>query len=293
MFDEFYGKLNQLIYVSATPGPFEREKCPEFVEQIIRPTGLLDPTIEVRPTEGQIDDLIAQIRKTAEKGERTLVLTMTKKMAEDLTAYLTRMDIRVKYLHFEIDTIERMELIRDFRLGEFDVLVGINLMREGLDIPELSLVVILDADKEGFLRAETSLIQIIGRAARNTEGRVIMYADNVTRSMEAAINETYRRRGIQHQFNEANGVTPQTIKKGVRDVLEISRTEQAYKQAADKLTARERQKAVDDLTSRMKQAAKLLDFEYAALLRDKIIELQKQGERAEPAAKRGEKPTKS
>jgi len=274
-FDEFYSKLNQAVYVSATPGPFEREKCPEFVEQIIRPTGLLDPTIEVRPTEGQIDDLIAQIHMTAEKGERVLVLTMTKKMAEDLTAYLTRMDIRVKYLHFEIDTIERMELIRDFRLGEFDVLVGINLMREGLDIPELSLVAILDADKEGFLRAETSLIQIIGRAARNTEGRVIMYADNVTRSMEAAINETYRRRGIQSKFNEENGITPQTIKKGVRDVLEISRTEQAYKQAADKLTAKERQKAVDELTARMKQAAKLLDFEHAAFLRDKIIELQK------------------
>ncbi|HNX15423.1 MAG TPA: excinuclease ABC subunit UvrB [Oscillospiraceae bacterium] len=277
-FDEFYGKLNQAVYVSATPGPFEREKCPEVVEQIIRPTGLLDPNIEVRPTEGQIDDLIAQIHKTAEKGERTLVLTMTKKMAEDLTAYLTRMDIRVKYLHFEIDTIERMELIRDFRLGEFDVLVGINLMREGLDIPELSLVAILDADKEGFLRAETSLIQIIGRAARNTEGKVIMYADNVTRSMEAAINETYRRRGIQNKFNEDNGITPQTIKKGVRSILEISSTEQAYKQAADKLTERERRKAVDDLTAQMKQAAKLLDFEYAALLRDKIIELQKQGE---------------
>jgi len=276
-FDEFYNKLNQSVYVSATPGPFEREKCPEVVEQIIRPTGLLDPTIEVRPTEGQIDDLIAQIHKVTEKGERVLVLTMTKKMAEDLTAYLSRMDIRVKYLHFEIDTIERMELIRDFRLGEFDVLVGINLMREGLDIPELSLVAILDADKEGFLRAETSLIQIIGRAARNTEGKVIMYADRVTRSMEAAINETYRRRGIQAKYNEDNGITPQTIKKGIRDVLEISRTEQAYKQAADKLTARERQKAVEALTAQMKQAAKLLDFEHAAFLRDKITELQNVG----------------
>lgn len=278
MFDEFYSKLNQSIYVSATPGPFEREKCPTVTEQIIRPTGLLDPPIEVRPTEGQIDDLIAQIHKTAEKGERTLVLTMTKKMAEDLTTYLSRMNIRVKYMHFEIETIERMELIRDFRLGEFDVLVGINLMREGLDIPELSLVAILDADKEGFLRAETSLIQIIGRAARNTEGKVVMYADRVTRSMEAAINETYRRRGIQHQYNEEHGITPQTIKKGVRDILEISRTEQAYKQAADKLSARDLQKAIETLTTQMKQAAKMLDFEYAALLRDKIMELQKQGE---------------
>lgn len=274
-FDEFYSKLNQAVFVSATPGPFELEKCPRPVEQIIRPTGLLDPTIEVKPTEGQIDDLISLIGETAAKHERTLVLTMTKKMAEDLTDYLTDAGVKVRYLHHEIGTVERMEIIRDFRLGEFDVLVGINLMREGLDIPELSLVAILDADKEGFLRAETSLIQIIGRAARNSEGRVVMYADSVTASMEGAIKETYRRRAIQEKYNSDHGIKPVTIKKGVRGVLEIaSRSQEAYSRAAEKLTERERAKAIEMLTSRMKEAARLLDFEHAAELRDKIKDLR-------------------
>ncbi|MBQ3141562.1 MAG: excinuclease ABC subunit UvrB [Clostridia bacterium] len=276
-FDEFYSKINQAVYVSATPGPFEREKCPTQVEQLIRPTGLLDPLIEVRPTEGQIDDLIAHISDANARGERTLVLTLTKKMAEDLTNYLTDFGIRVKYLHHEIDTVERMELIRDFRLGEFDVLVGINLMREGMDIPELSLVAILDADKEGFLRAETSLIQIIGRAARNAGGKVLMYADSVTPSMEAAIRETQRRRDIQDAYNRSHGIVPKTVKKDVRNVLEISsKAEDSYKQAAAKMTEKQRKSAIDELTAQMKQAAKLLDFEHAAFLRDKINELSAQ-----------------
>ncbi len=276
-FDEFYERLNQSIYVSATPGPFEREHCPVVIEQLIRPTGLLDPTIDVRPTEGQIDDLISEINVRVERQERTLVLTLTKKMAEDLTNYLERMGIRVKYLHHEIDTIERMQLIRDFRLGEFDVLVGINLMREGLDIPELSLVAILDADKEGFLRAETSLIQMIGRAARNSNGHVIMYADQVTPSMEAAISETIRRRTLQDEYNQAHGIVPATIKKGIRAILEISskETEDELKNRTGKrLSEKERRQLIEKLTAEMKQAAKMLEFEHAAFLRDKIKELE-------------------
>ncbi len=275
-FDEFYSHINQAIYISATPGPFEREHAEQIVEQVIRPTGLVDPEISVRPTEGQIDDLISEINARAEKGFRTLVTTLTKKMAEDLTDYMDSLGMRVRYLHHDIDTVERMEIIRDLRLGEFDTLVGINLLREGLDIPEVSLVAILDADKEGFLRSETSLIQTIGRAARNAEGQVIMYADSVTPSMERAITETQRRRNIQMKYNEEHGITPKTIIKKVADVIEITQHGEDGKREklGKKLTKSEREHLINELTKQMKQAAKLLDFEQAAYLRDRIRELQ-------------------
>lgn len=276
-FDEFDAKINQAIYVSATPGPIEREKSAQIVEQVIRPTGLVDPEIIVKPVEGQIEDLLSQINVRAEKGERVLVTTLTKKMAEDLTAFLTNAGVRVRYLHHDIDTIERMEIIRDLRLGEFDVLVGINLLREGLDIPEVSLVAILDADKEGFLRSESSLIQTIGRAARNSEGKVIMYADTVTGSMERAIVETNRRRELQLRYNEEHGIVPKTIIKDIRDVIEISTKEEVKGKTEQKrLTKKERDDLIAKLTVQMKEAAKLLEFEHAAYLRDKINELKEQ-----------------
>ena len=270
-FDEFYAKTRQKIFVSATPGPFEAEKSVQTAEQVIRPTGLLDPEISVRSTEGQIDDLISEINVRIEKKERVLVTTLTKKMAENLTDYLSQHGIKVRYMHYDIDTIERMELIRDLRLGEFDVLVGINLLREGLDIPEVSLIAILDADKEGFLRSETSLVQIIGRAARNANGQVIMYADTVTKSMEKAIEETYRRREKQIAYNEAHGIVPQTITKDVREILEISSRDKSGKK---RMSREEKQKLIIRLTEEMKAAAKILEFEHAAYLRDKIEKLK-------------------
>ena len=275
-FDEFYNHINQAIFVSATPGELEKSKSAQTVEQVIRPTGLLDPLISVRPVEGQIDDLMEEIRLRAAREERVLVTTLTKKMAEDLTNYLDTHGVRVRYMHHDIDTIERMQIIRDLRLGEFDVLVGINLLREGLDIPEVSLVAILDADKEGFLRSETSLIQTIGRAARNAEGTVIMYADSVTPSMEAALRETDRRRQIQMAYNEAHGIIPQTIRKDVRDVLEISSGggNKAKNAKGMSLTRAEREALIRQLTKEMQHASKLLEFEHAALLRDRIKELQ-------------------
>ena len=275
-FDEFYKHINQAVFVSATPGPIEREKSKQIVEQVIRPTGLLDPEIQVRPTEGQIEDLISEINIRIERKERVLVTTLTKKMAEDLTTYMKNFGIAVRYMHHDIDTIERMEIIRDLRLGEFDVLVGINLLREGLDLPEVSLVAILDADKEGFLRSESSLIQTIGRAARNSEGKVIMYADTVTRSMELAITETERRRALQMKFNEEHGIIPKTIKKDIRDVIEISTKEEVEYEARQKtkLSKREAAVLIDKLTKQMKEAAKMLEFEHAAFLRDKIAELR-------------------
>lgn len=272
-FDEFYQRINQAVFVSATPGDLEREKSTQIVEQVIRPTGLLDPEIIVKPTEGQIDDLISEINLRVAKGNRVLVTTLTKKMAEDLTSYLEGMGIRVRYMHHDIDTVERMEIIRDLRLGEFDVLVGINLLREGLDIPEVSLVVILDADKEGFLRSDRSLIQTIGRAARNAEGQVIMYADQVTPSMETAIRETQRRRDIQIRYNQEHGITPKTIVKKVAEVLEIS-SHKDDKKSGKRLTKLERQQLIEQLTKEMKAAAKLLEFEHAAYLRDRIKKLQ-------------------
>ena len=275
-FDEFYKHINQAIFVSATPGPIEKEKSQQIVEQLIRPTGLLDPEIQVRPTQGQIEDLLSEINIRIEKKERVLVTTLTKKMAEDLTSYLKSFGVAVRYMHHDIDTIERMEIIRDLRLGEFDVLVGINLLREGLDLPEVSLVAILDADKEGFLRSESSLIQTIGRAARNAEGKVIMYADTVTRSMELAITETERRRALQMKFNEEHGIVPKTIKKDIRDVIEISTKEEVEYSARQKakLSKRETEALIDKLTKQMKEAAKMLEFEHAAFLRDKISELR-------------------
>ena len=276
-FDEFDSKINQAIYVSATPGPIEREKSAQIVEQVIRPTGLVDPEIIVKPVAGQIEDLLSEINIRAEKNERVLVTTLTKKMAEDLTTYLQGMGVRVKYLHHDIDTIERMEIIRDLRLGEFDVLVGINLLREGLDIPEVSLVAILDADKEGFLRSESSLIQTIGRAARNAEGKVIMYADSVTGSMERAITETNRRRELQLAYNKEHGIVPKTIIKDIRDVIEISsKAEVDDKAAKKKISKKEKDELIAKLTAQMKEAAKLLEFEHAAYLRDKINELKGQ-----------------
>lgn len=273
-FSEFYDRINQVVFVSATPGDLEKEKSSVIAEQIIRPTGLLDPLISVRPVEGQIDDLISEINMRTEKKERVLVTTLTKKMAEDLTAYFETMGIKVRYMHHDIDTVERMEIVRDLRLGEFDVLVGINLLREGLDIPEVSLVAILDADKEGFLRSERSLIQIIGRAARNAHGEVIMYADSVTDSMANAIRETNRRREIQNKYNEEHGIVPKTIVKKVSDVLEISSKGETTEKKFGKLSKAEKQKLIDELTREMKDAAKMLEFEHAAYLRDKIKKLQ-------------------
>ena len=273
-FDEFYERTGQKIFVSATPGEFECERSSRIAEQVIRPTGLLDPEISVRPVEGQIDDLVSEINERAAKGERVLVTTLTKHMAEDLTAYLENLDIKVRYMHHDVDTIERMEIIRGLRLGEFDVLVGINLLREGLDIPEVSLVAILDADKEGFLRSETSLIQTIGRAARNAEGKVIMYADSVTPSMERAITETNRRREKQMRYNEEHGIVPKTIVKDVRDVIEIS-SKSGDDKSLSKLSKKEREAMIIRLTAEMKAAAKILEFEHAAYLRDKIEKLKR------------------
>ena len=281
-FGEFEESIHQAVFVSATPGDYEEAHAEGVVEQIIRPTGLPDPVVEVRPIAGQVDDLMGEIRKRVAKGERVLVTTLTKKMAEDLTDYFEKNEIRVRYIHHNVETIERMEIIRDLRLGVFDVLVGINLLREGLDIPEVSLVAILDADKEGFLRAERSLIQTIGRAARNAEGRVIMYADSITRSMKAAIGETDRRRKLQLAYNEANGIVPKTVIKGVRDVIEIGVKEEGRGKGKDKgkgsvsrrLTASEREQMIETLTREMKSAASKLEFEQAAFLRDRIRALR-------------------
>ncbi len=276
-FEEFEERIGQAVFVSATPGPYERERADQVVEQVIRPTGLLDPRVEVRPVTGQIDDLMDEIRARAARDERVLVTTLTKKMAEDLTEYLKNAGIRVRYMHSDVQTIERMEIIRSLRLGEFDVLVGINLLREGLDLPEVSLVAILDADKEGFLRSETCLIQTIGRAARNADGLVIMYADEITPSMRAAIDETERRRSIQDAYNQEHGIVPKTIIKGVREILEISKTAEedtlrAHKKR--KLTEQERAAEIAKLEKEMREASKMLEFEYAAVLRDRIIELR-------------------
>ena len=276
-FEEFEDHIGQALFVSATPGPYERERADNIVEQVIRPTGLLDPKVEVRPVEGQIDDLMAEIKERSAKNERVLVTTLTKKMAEDLTEYFKAASIRVRYMHSDVETIERMEIIRDLRLGEFDVLVGINLLREGLDLPEVSLVAVLDADKEGFLRSETSLIQTIGRAARNAEGMVILYADEITPSMKAAMDETQRRRSIQDAYNQEHGIVPKTITKGVREVLEISKTAEEDTIRGRKKRKRsdaERAAEIEKLTKEMKEASKMLEFEYAAVLRDRIIELQ-------------------
>jgi excinuclease ABC subunit B len=282
-FEEFESRINQAVFVSATPGDYEEEHCELVTEQIIRPTGLVDPEIEVRPIEGQVDDLLLEIRRRAEIGERVLVTTLTRKMAEDLTDYLADNGVKVRYIHFNIDTMERMQIIRDLRLGVFDVLVGINLLREGLDIPEVSLVAILDADKEGFLRAERSLIQTIGRAARNANGKVIMYADTITGSMRRAIAETERRRKIQKEYNEKHGIVPKTIKKGIRDLIDVglpSDEASAKKQDAAKpakMGRAEREKLIESMTREMKEAAKRLDFELAAYLRDRIKILRDEG----------------
>lgn len=273
-FDEFYGHINQTVFVSATPGDFEYDHSSIIAEQIIRPTGLLDPEISVRPISGQIDDLISEINMRTEKNQRVLVTTLTKKMAEDLTSYLDTVGIKVRYMHHDIDTVERMEIVRDLRLQKFDVLVGINLLREGLDIPEVSLVAILDADKEGFLRSERSLIQTIGRAARNSDGTVIMYADVVTESMKRAITETNRRREIQKRYNDEHGITPKTIIKKVADVLEISTHADESEEDIKHLSKAQRLELIDQLTREMKAAAKLLEFEHAAFLRDKIKKLK-------------------
>ena len=274
-FDEFNSKLNQIVYVSATPADYEKQRSDNTVEQVIRPTGLLDPVVEVRPIDGQIDDLIGEINQRAIKNERVLVTTLTKKMAEDLTSYLLQAGIRVRYMHSDIGAMERMEIIRDLRMAKFDVLVGINLLREGLDLPEVSLVAILDADKEGFLRSETSLIQTIGRAARNADGLVIMYADNITDSMANAIRETERRRKIQDDYNKANGIVPKTIIKSVRDLIEISSpTPERKGRSGLKMTKAEKEKEIARLEKQMKEAARMMEFEYAALLRDQIIELR-------------------
>lgn len=273
-FDEFYERINQALFVSATPGDLELEKSKVVAEQIIRPTGLLDPEISVRPTEGQLDDLVSEINIRTARKQRTLVTTLTKKMAEDLTNYLETMGIRVRYMHHDIDTVERMEIVRDLRLGEFDVLVGINLLREGLDIPEVSLIAVLDADKEGFLRSTRSLIQITGRAARNSEGTVIMYADSVTDSMKTAITETNRRREIQQAYNAEHGITPKTIVKKVSEVLEISTHKDSEFKNTKQMTREQKRQLIDSLTKEMKAAAKLLEFEHAAYLRDKINKLR-------------------
>ena len=277
-FEEFEQRLNQVIYVSATPGEYERTRSGQIVEQVIRPTGLLDPEIQVRPVEGQIDDLIGEINARTARNERVLVTTLTKKMAEDLTVYLQKAGIKVRYMHSDIGAMERMEIIRDMRMGKFDVLVGINLLREGLDLPEVSLVAILDADKEGFLRSETSLIQTIGRAARNAGGRVIMYADSVTPAMRAAIDETARRREIQDAYNKAHGIVPKTIIKSVRDLIEISSpTAERKGRTGVKMTKAEKEREIARLEKQMKEAAKMMEYEYAAVLRDQIIELRGNG----------------
>lgn len=286
-FEEFESKIHQTVFVSATPGDYEMQHSEQVVEQIIRPTGLVDPEIDVRPIEGQIDDLLGEIRLRVEKNERVLVTTLTRKMAEDLTEYLDSNGIKVRYIHFNVDTMERMEIIRDLRLGVFDVLVGINLLREGLDIPEVSLVAILDADKEGFLRAERSLIQTIGRAARNADGRVIMYADTVTGSMRRAIDETNRRRDIQKKYNEEHGIVPKTIVKGIRDVIEISKPDEeldlkkSKKKASStkKMSREEREKLIAELTKQMREASRKLEFEQAAFIRDQISRLRSEGEK--------------
>ena len=276
-FAEFQTRFHQAVYVSATPAEYERTQADQIVEQVIRPTGLLDPKVEVRPVQGQIDDLIGEINARSARNERVLVTTLTKRMAEDLTQYLTKAGIKVRYMHHDVETIERMELIRDLRLGEFDVLVGINLLREGLDMPEVSLVAILDADKEGFLRSETSLIQTIGRAARNAEGLVILYADSITRSMRSAMDETERRRGIQDAFNKEHGIVPKTVIKSVRELLELSKSEaEAQRRSGKKLTKPEAAEEIARLEKQMKEAAKMMEFEYAAVLRDRIIELRKE-----------------
>ena len=278
-FDEFQAQIKQAIYVSATPAKYELEQADNVVEQIIRPTGLLDPKVEVRPVEGQIDDLIGEVNKEVEKGNKILITTLTKRMAEDLTDYMKDVGIRVRYLHSDIDTLERAEIIRDMRLDVFDVLVGINLLREGLDIPEITLVAILDADKEGFLRSEVSLIQTIGRAARNSEGHVIMYADVMTDSMRKAIQETERRRSIQEAYNKEHGITPTTIKKAVRDLITVSRavaeTEDKLKKDPESMTRKELTKLIGQVEKQMRAAAADLNFEQAAELRDKMIELKK------------------
>ena len=270
-FDEFYDRINQAVFVSATPQQFEKERSTRVAEQVIRPTGLLDPEIEVRPIEGQMDDLYGEIIKRVENNQRVLVTTLTKKMAERLTEYFEELGIKVRYLHSEIHTIERMEIIRDLRLGVFDVLVGINLLREGLDIPEVSLIAILDADKEGFLRSETSMIQTIGRAARNAEGKVIMYADVITSSMKAAIDETARRRKIQSEYNKEHGIVPKTIQKAVYDVIEATMAETS---AENNIKPEDKESLIEELTVKMKEAAKLLQFELAAQLRDEINRLK-------------------
>lgn len=281
-FEEFEQHINQIVYISATPGPYEMEHTPEMVEQIIRPTGLLDPTIDVRPIEGQIDDLIGEIQERIKRNERVLVTTLTKKMSEDLTDYLKEIGIKVNYLHSEVKTLERIEIIRELRLGKYDVLVGINLLREGLDIPEVSLVAILDADKEGFLRSERSLIQTIGRAARNSNGHVIMYADRITNSMELAISETKRRRAIQEEYNKKHGVTPTTIKKDIREAIRatlVAEETEEYSpaQKLGSLTKKEKEKVLEEMEKEMKEAAKALNFERAAELRDLILELKAEG----------------
>ncbi len=273
-FEEFEQRLNQVIYVSATPGKYEQERSGQIVEQVIRPTGLLDPRVEVRPIEGQIDDLIGEINIRAARQERVLVTTLTKKMAEDLTQYLQTAGIKVRYMHHDIDTIERMEIIRDLRLGSFDVLVGINLLLEGLDLPEVSLVAILDADKEGFLRSETALIQTIGRAARNADGEVILYADKITPSMRQAMDETQRRREKQDAYNKAHGITPKTIRKDIRELLEIAEPAKRDAKPVKQMTKLEKLQLIDKLEKQMKEAAKMLEFELAAALRDQIIELR-------------------
>ena len=277
-FEEFDSKLNQVIYVSATPAEYERTRSGQITEQVIRPTGLLDPIIEVKPIEGQIDDLIGQINLRTKRNERVLVTTLTKKMAEDLTVYLQKAGIKVRYMHSDIGAMERMEIIRDLRMAKFDVLVGINLLREGLDLPEVSLVAILDADKEGFLRSETSLIQTVGRAARNADGKVIMYADKITPSMQATIDETERRRKIQDDYNKTNGIVPKTIVKSVRDLIEISSaTAERKGRNGVKMTKAEKEKEIARLEKQMKEAARMMEYEYAAILRDQIIELRGNG----------------
>jgi len=281
-FEEFEKKIDQIVFVSATPGPYELEHTPDMVQQVIRPTGLLDPIVEVRPIKGQIDDLIGEINERIEREERVLVTTLTKKMSEDLTDYLKDVGIKVKYLHSDIKTIERMQILRDLRLGTFDVLVGINLLREGLDLPEVSLVAILDADKEGFLRDERSLIQTIGRAARNSDGRVIMYADKITKSMDRAIQETERRRQIQQEYNQEHGITPETIKKAIRDVIEATKVAEEKEdylpnKEYKKLSKRERKAFIEKMEAEMKDAARHLQFERAAELRDLILELKAEG----------------